>query len=56
MSVDARRVIVALVAVVAVGIALRLWFVDALTKSTGTWIGGVDSPRRPSTRVEPRDD
>jgi hypothetical protein len=34
-----------LVVLVATGAALRLVFVDLLTKLTGTWIGGVESPR-----------
>ena len=39
-----RGVLVPLLAVVAIGVVLRFTFVDALTKLTGTWIGGVESP------------
>ena len=35
-----------ILAVVAIGVVLRFAFVDALTKMTGTWMGGVESPRR----------
>jgi len=41
-----RPVLRALLALVAVGIVMRFTFVDLLTKATGTWIGGVESPHR----------
>jgi len=41
-----RPIILAMLGLVALGIALRCTFVDLLTKATGTWIGGVDSPHR----------
>lgn len=43
-----RNLLVPLLAVGVLGIALRFFFVDALTKLTGTWIGGVESPHRPT--------
>jgi hypothetical protein len=48
MTVEHRRLVVAAVALIAVGFAARAWFVDVLTKTTGTWIGGVESPQRRS--------
>jgi hypothetical protein len=41
-----KGVVVPLLAIAAIGIVLRFTFVDALTKLTGTWIGGVESPQR----------
>lgn len=41
-----RGVILPIVAALAIGVVLRFFFVDALTKLTGTWIGGVESPHR----------
>lgn len=45
-----RALLLPLLAVVAVGVVLRFTFVDALTKLTGTWIGGVESPRHDTSR------
>lgn len=39
-------VLLPIVAIVAIGVVLRFTFVDVLTKLTGTWMGGVESPRR----------
>jgi hypothetical protein len=39
-------VLLPILAIVAIGVVLRFTFVDALTKLTGTWMGGVESPRR----------
>jgi hypothetical protein len=41
-----RSALLPIVAVVVIGVVLRFTFVDALTKLTGTWMGGVESPRR----------
>jgi hypothetical protein len=46
-----RNVLVPLLAIAAIGVALRFFFVDALTKLTGTWIGGVESPHRNVTPI-----
>ena len=47
-----HRVLAALVAFVALGLVLRLKFVDLLTKTTGTWVGGVESPHRDGARAD----
>lgn len=47
MSVDRttrRPLVAAALAAVAAAVVLRYVFVDVLTKTTGTWIGGVESP------------
>jgi len=41
-----RGVVLAILALVAVAAVVRFTFVDLLTKTTGTWMGGVESPRR----------
>lgn len=41
-------VMLPIVVIVAIGVVLRFTFVDVLTKLTGTWMGGVESPRRAS--------
>ena len=41
-----RPILRAVLALAAIGIVLRYTFVDLLTRATGTWIGGVESPRR----------
>jgi len=41
-----RPILRAMLALVALGVVLRFTFVDLLTKATGTWIGGVESPHR----------
>ena len=44
-SSGARRFVTVL-ALIALGVLMRFTFVDLLTKATGTWMGGVESPRR----------
>lgn len=39
-------------ALAALGIVMRSKFVDLLTKTTGTWIGGVESPQRAGARAD----
>lgn len=46
------RVLVAMLALLAFGIVVRSRFVDVLTKTTGTWIGGVESPHRAGPGAE----
>ena len=41
-----RSVLLPILALVAVAAVLRFTFVDLLTKTTGTWMGGVESPHR----------
>ena len=41
-----RGVVLPILALVAVAAVVRLTFVDLLTKTTGTWMGGVESPHR----------
>jgi len=41
-------VLLPILALVAVAAVLRFTFVDLLTKTTGTWMGGVESPHRDS--------
>ena len=41
-----RPVLLPMLALVALGTVLRYTFVDLLTKTTGTWIGGVEAPHR----------
>ncbi len=47
-----RRVLLPILALVAIGVGLRYYFVDALTKLTGTWMGGVESPHRNVTPID----
>lgn len=49
-------VLLPIVAIVAIGVVLRFTFVDALTRLTGTWMGGVESPRRAERADEPDPD
>jgi hypothetical protein len=47
MTAESRRtrdVLVPILAVAAIAVIMRYTFVDLLTKTTGTWIGGVESP------------
>jgi hypothetical protein len=46
MTAEPRRLVLPVLALVALGVVLRFTFVDLLTKTTGTWIGGVESPHR----------
>lgn len=48
-----RGALLSMVALVALGVGLRLFFVDALTKVTGTWMGGVESPHRSAPAANP---
>jgi len=41
-----RGLLLPILALVAVAAVLRFTFVDLLTKTTGTWMGGVESPHR----------
>ena len=41
-----RGVLLPILALLAVAAVLRFTFVDLLTKTTGTWMGGVESPHR----------
>ena len=41
-----RGVLLLILALVAVAAVVRFTFVDLLTKTTGTWMGGVESPHR----------
>lgn len=47
-----HRGVQSILALVAICIAMRFKFVDLLTKTTGTWIGGVESPHRAGARVD----
>ena len=44
-----RGLLLPILAIVAIGVVLRHTFVDLLTKTTGTWMGGVESPHRDHT-------
>lgn len=44
-----RGAVLPVLALAALGVALRFRFVDTLTKLTGTWMGGVESPSRTGT-------
>ena len=45
-TASSRHLLLPILALVALGIVLWYTFVDLLTKTTGTWIGGVESPHR----------
>jgi len=45
-TLSKRAILLPILALVALGVVLRYTFVNLLTKTTGTWIGGVDSPHR----------
>lgn len=47
-----HRGVLSILALVALGIVMRFKFVDLLTKTTGTWIGGVESPHRAGARAD----
>ncbi len=47
-----HRVFVPLLVLVTLGAILRFRFVDLLTKVTGTWIGGVESPHRAEAQAD----
>ncbi len=45
-STSKPRLLLLILGVAAMGLVVRVTFVDALTKLTGTWMGGVESPHR----------
>ena len=50
-----HRVVFPILALAALVVLLRIRFVDLLTKTTGTWIGGVESPHRGGAGIVSKD-